>query len=87
VSIQKRPRVDSFVDPRTLQLQTCEEADESAYWLELLVESGTAGQERVKDLIREVNELVAIFGASRIPAKQNLSASWNRHSTVDNRKS
>ena len=48
----------------------CEEADESAYWLELLVESGCVTQDRVASLVREANELVAIFAASRKTAKE-----------------
>jgi four helix bundle protein len=65
----------------------CEEADESAYWLELLVESGAVAQERVSGIIREANELVAIVGGSRITAKQGVPGKWNRQSTMDNRQS
>jgi four helix bundle protein len=50
----------------------CEEADESAYWLELLVETGAVSQTKVDSLIREANELVAIFGASRKTAKEGI---------------
>ncbi len=38
-----------------------EEADETAYWLELLIESKTISEEKVKDLLKENNELIAIF--------------------------
>ncbi len=41
-----------------------EEADESIYWLELLVESKTIPSERVDLLIKEANELVAMTVAS-----------------------
>ncbi len=41
-----------------------EEADESVYWLELTVESGLVSGERVESLLKEANELVAIFVAS-----------------------
>jgi four helix bundle protein len=41
-----------------------EEADESLYWLELLAESGAVKPEMVADLMKEANELVAIFTAS-----------------------
>jgi len=41
-----------------------EEADESLYWMELLQEAKLIPSERMKDLIKEANELVAIFTAS-----------------------
>jgi four helix bundle protein len=48
---------------------TEEEADETLYWLELLEESGLVKGERVRGLMTEANELVAIFVASRKTAK------------------
>jgi four helix bundle protein len=48
---------------------TEEEAVETLYWLELLEESGLVKGERVKGLMTEANELVAIFVASRKTAK------------------
>ncbi len=41
-----------------------EEADESMYWMELLVESGVVALERVKDLQAEAEELLSIVVAS-----------------------
>ena len=41
-----------------------EEADESIYWLEPLVESNLAAAESVRELSREANELVAMTVAS-----------------------
>jgi four helix bundle protein len=41
-----------------------EEADESMYWMELLVESGVVMQNRVDALVKEANELVAMTVAS-----------------------
>ncbi len=41
-----------------------EEADESAYWLELLVESQLVSNAQVADLLREANEIVAMTVAS-----------------------
>ena len=49
-----------------------EEADEALYWLELLRESGMLKPERLADLIREADELVAITLASRRTAKGAL---------------
>ena len=41
-----------------------EEADETVFWLECLVESGVVKGELLRDLMKEANELVAIFAAS-----------------------
>lgn len=41
-----------------------EEADETLYWLELLVEAGKVKTSRVSDLIREGNEILAMVCAS-----------------------
>lgn len=41
-----------------------EEADESHYWLELLVDSGLMPEKRLADLMQEANQLVAICTAS-----------------------
>lgn len=41
-----------------------EEADESGYWMELLLETGKAVQHHVEPLTREANELLAIAVAS-----------------------
>jgi hypothetical protein len=41
-----------------------EEADETLFWLELLVDSGIAHPEKTAPLLREANELVSIFVAS-----------------------
>ena len=41
-----------------------EEADESVYWLELLVESGQVKKHLLEDLLREANEIVAMLVAS-----------------------
>lgn len=42
-----------------------EEADESAYWLEMIIEANLLKRERVEPLLKEANELVAIMTASR----------------------
>ena len=48
-----------------------EEADESLYWLEILVETGLMPESRLKDLIREADELTAIFTATSHTARQH----------------
>ena len=46
-----------------------EEADETIFWLELLVETSIVPQKRMALLLAEANELLAIFAASQITAK------------------
>jgi len=46
-----------------------EEIDETVFWLEFLVEGGLVKQERMKELLAEANELLAIFAASQMTAK------------------
>ena len=41
-----------------------EEADETIYWLELLVESGTVEEKRISQLLKETNEITAMIVAS-----------------------
>lgn len=47
-----------------------EEADESLFWLEMVVETELMPAARVQDLIQEADELTAIFVASRKTAKK-----------------
>jgi four helix bundle protein len=49
-----------------------EEADECSYWMEMLQEAGIVSAEKLKDLMKEADELVAIFTASIKTAKANL---------------
>jgi four helix bundle protein len=46
-----------------------EEADESVFWLELLVESGMIPKARLDDLVAEANKLLSIFVASQKTAR------------------
>ena len=48
---------------------TVEEADETAFWLELLIDAGIVKKEKLESLVAEANELVRIFQASRTTAK------------------
>ncbi len=52
-----------------------EEADESAYWLEVLAESGLVKPERLRDLLKESDELVAMVVATIRKAKQRRQQS------------
>ena len=55
-----------------------EEADESIYWMELLVESNMMSESRLSALLKEGNELVAMITASlktlRAQDPQNLKS-------------
>jgi four helix bundle protein len=53
-----------------------EEADETAFWLELIVECGIRSTPQIGPLLQEANELVAIMAASR------KSAIGNRQSAI-----
>lgn len=57
-----------------------EEADESAYWMELIIESGLMKPALVHSLLQEANELVAIMASSRISASKSAIA--NRQSKI-----
>ena len=61
-----------------------EEADESAYWMELLVESGLLPEARLSELLRETNEIIAMTVAS-IRTLQKRSP-FNRQSKIENLK-
>jgi four helix bundle protein len=52
-----------------------EEADETIFWLELLVESEIVPEEKIHSLMNEANELVAIFAASRHTARRGAKRS------------
>jgi len=61
-----------------------EEADESAYWMELVMEALLLPDHRVRPLLAEAVELVAIMAASRITAMRSASFA-NRKSQIANR--
>ena len=47
-----------------------EEADESAFWFELLIESEIVPAPKLESLLNEANELICIFSASLRTAKR-----------------
>ena len=51
-----------------------EEADECMYWMEMLQEAGIVPAEKLKDLVKEADELVAIFTASIKTALAHLQS-------------
>ncbi len=60
-----------------------EEADESCFWLELLIDRSLLAPSRVQPLLKEANELTAIFVASRKTAVSRQA----RRDSIENRKS
>ena len=55
-----------------------EEADESSFWMELVVEAGLLSSEKVAPLLTEAGELVAIAAASKKTAAGLRSQIANR---------
>ncbi len=51
-----------------------EEADETVFWLECLADNGIVKQSLLADLLKEANELLAIFAASQRTAKAHASS-------------
>lgn len=63
-----------------------EEADESAYWLELIIEGKLLKREQVESLLTEANELAKIMASSRISASVPLAPKKASQSAIGNRK-
>ncbi len=51
-----------------------EEADETIYWFELLIETGLVPEAMLKDLIREANEITAMVVASIRTSRSNRNS-------------
>lgn len=49
-----------------------EEADESVYWMELMIDAGLLPAARIRPLLDEANQLVAIMVASRRSASTQI---------------
>ena len=52
-----------------------EEADETAFWLELIIEARLLPEKQVAALLKEANELTAIFAASHKTTKIHAHSS------------
>jgi len=64
-----------------------EEADESAYWMELLIESGLLTEAQLSELLKETKEIIAMTVASiRTLQKRDGSSPFNRQSKIENLK-
>ena len=64
-----------------------EEADESAFWMELIIESGLLKKQAVEPLLSEANELAKIMARSRISASATLKNSSKSQLAIANRQS
>ena len=62
-----------------------EEADESAFWIELIIKAKILREELVTPLLKEAQELAAIMAKSRISAMRSYQRSDNRQSAIGNR--
>ncbi|MGH9428492.1 MAG: four helix bundle protein [Terriglobia bacterium] len=61
-----------------------EESDESAFWLELIIEATMLREKRVRPLLEEAYQLVKIMARSRISASSRVRQ--NRQLAIGNRK-
>jgi len=58
----------SFISKLSIVL---EEVDESAFWMEFIIDEGLLNRKRVEPLLKEAEELTAIFYTSRKTSKSN----------------
>jgi hypothetical protein len=67
-----------------------EEADESAFWMEMIIEGELLKPKQVEPLLNEANELTKIMAQSRISGANALARTMKRQTTskmVSNRQS
>src|SRR5258706_1280721 len=64
-----------------------EEADESAFWMELIIEGKLLGQQLVQPPLEEANELAKIMASSRKSASESLKPKANGKLAIGNQKS
>ena len=64
-----------------------EEADESAYWMEIIMEGGLLRPARVTPLHQEAEAIRRIMAKSRITASRSLAAARGGQSAIGNRQS
>ena len=69
---RERKNAQSKLDFISKLSVSLKEADETAYWLELLVGSGYIDDNMYKSLERDLNELIALLTASINTARANM---------------
>ncbi len=52
-----------------------EEADETSYWMQIIVRSDLINFDKMKDIMKESDELTAIFAAALITSQKKLEKS------------
>jgi four helix bundle protein len=57
-----------------------EEADESAFWLELIIDGGLMNESKIRPLLNEASEIVAMMASSKKTAAKSQIA--NRKSKI-----
>ena len=68
-------------------LEIClREGDETLYWLELLAESGIVSAKRLKELLDECNQLVAIITATVRTTKRQTPVTLSKSAASSGRK-
>src|ERR1044072_5947871 len=60
-----------------------EQADESMYWLELLIDAGLVKEERLAELKKDFNEVLAMIVASIKTLRSKKSKIQDRKSKID----
>jgi len=60
---------------------TEEEADESGYWMEIIIEGQLLNRRQVEPLLNEANVLTKIFAQWRISASRSLARTVNRQAS------
>jgi len=64
-----------------------EEADESIYWLELMIEAGLIPEAKASELLRDTDEIIAMTVTSiRTLQKRQGNSDFNRKSKIENLK-
>jgi four helix bundle protein len=61
-----------------------EECDEALFWMELLVENGIIKENRIRDLMRESNEILCIVVASAKTARTTRPARMPTRTSLSN---
>ena len=70
----------SFISKLSIVL---EEVDESHFWLEFIIDEQLLSKDRVLPLLKEAEELTAIFISSRKTARKGQSSVDNRKLNID----
>ena len=71
---------ESFISKLSIVL---EEVDESHFWLEFIIDEQLLSKDRVLPLLKEAEELTAIFISSRKTARSRQLSIVNRKSSIE----